>query len=249
MHTRKLGNADRRPTWAVHDDQIDISCDQAVARKNSVMNEAPGSATVVSVNVGLPRAARWMGRTVTSSIWKTPVDGPVGIDGVNLVGDDQADRRVHGGVHKAVYAYSVEDYDWWATTKGPSAPGTFGENLTTVGIDLSTSHIGDQWHVGTAVLEIAQPRQPCFKLGMRMNDVGFPGVFAAARRPGAYLRILTAGAVQAGDMIEIVAARPPAVRIDWLVDDEIDEEVLQLVATDSRVPEGWRDFATRALSR
>ena len=116
-------------------------------------------AVVVSVNVGTPRTVDWKGRRVTSSIWKLPVDGPVAVKGVNLVGDDQADRRVHGGVDKAVYAYAREDYEWWATTTGALASGTFGENLTTVGIDLSTSHIGDRWRVGSTELEVAQPRQ------------------------------------------------------------------------------------------
>jgi MOSC domain-containing protein YiiM len=122
---------------------------------------------VVSVNVGRPRTVDWHGRRVTSGIWKEPVDGPVTIEGVNLAGDDQADRRVHGGPDKAVYAYAMEDYAWWATSIGPSKPATFGENLTTAGIDLGASHIGDRWRVGTAILEVTQPRQPCFKLGVK----------------------------------------------------------------------------------
>ena len=145
--------------------------------------------SVVSVNVGAPRTVDWRGRRVTSAIWKDPVEGPVTIEGVNLTGDDQADRRVHGGPDKAVYAYSVEDYDWWAANTGPLTAGTFGENLTTLGIDLTACYIGDRWHVGSAVLEVSQPREPCFKLGLRMGDDHFPGKFAAAGRPGVYLRI------------------------------------------------------------
>lgn len=132
------------------------------------------TAKVVSVNVGTPRTVEWRGQVVTSAIWKQPVDGGVRIEGVNLVGDDQADRRVHGGSDKAIYAYSVEDYAWWAATTGPLAPATFGENLTTAGVELNACHIGDRWHVGSAVLEVAQPRRPCFKLGIRMDDDGFP---------------------------------------------------------------------------
>src|SRR4051794_887216 len=150
-------------------------------------------ARIVSVNVATPRTVDWQGRRVRSAIWKEPVDGPITVEGVNLIGDGQADRRVHGGPDKAVYAYATEDYDWWATSLGPLAAGTFGENLTTVGIDLTACCIGDRWHVGTAVLEVAQPRQPCFKLGMRMGDPGFPDVFESAGRPGAYLRITGEG--------------------------------------------------------
>ena len=96
---------------------------------------------------------------MTTAIWKEPVAGPVRVDGVNLHGDDQADRRVHGGPDKAVYAYSVEDYAWWATTHRALAPGTFGENLTTSGIDLNECQPGDRWRVGTTLLEVAQPRE------------------------------------------------------------------------------------------
>jgi MOSC domain-containing protein YiiM len=206
-------------------------------------------AAIASVNVGRPRTVEWHGRLVTSAIWKEPVSGPVALAGVNLDGDDQADRRVHGGPDKAVYAYATEDYDWWAATTGPLAPGTFGENLTTTGIDLGACHIGDRWHVGTAVLEVAQPREPCFKLGIRMSDDAFPGAFASAGRPGAYLRIVTAGAVAAGDPIEVVPTERPAVRISSLTGDEIDEAVLRQAADDPRVPEGWRRAAARALSR
>ena len=204
---------------------------------------------VVSVNVGVPHTAEWRGRTVTSAIWKQPVDGPIEVAGVNLAGDDQADRRVHGGIDKAVYAYATEDYDWWAERLGPLEPGTFGENLTTTGIALTDAHIGDRWRVGSALLEVAQPRQPCFKLGIRMGDDAFPGAFEAARRPGVYLRIVAPGSIGTGDAIEVVPAAQPAVPVAGLVEDEVDVEVLRLAATDPRVPKGWRDAASRALAR
>jgi MOSC domain-containing protein YiiM len=204
---------------------------------------------IVSVNVGRPRTIEWRGRSVTSAIWKQPVAGPVSLEGVNLAGDDQADRRVHGGPDKAVYAYSVEDYDWWATSTGPLAAGTFGENLTTSGIDLNDCHIGDRWHTGSVILEVAQPREPCFKLGIRMGDDRFPGKFAAARRPGVYLRIITVGAVTSGDSIAVDEAERPAIRISSLVEDDISQDVLRRVAADRRVPAGWRRTAVRALDR
>jgi MOSC domain-containing protein YiiM len=206
-------------------------------------------ALIVSVNVGLARTVMWRGRWVTSGIWKEPVDGPVSLRGVNLDGDDQADRRVHGGPDKAVYAYALEDYDWWATTTGPLRAGTFGENLTTSGIGLTDCHIGDRWRVGSAVLEVAQPREPCFKLGIRMNDERFPGKFAAAQRPGVYLRIITSGSLTAGDSIEIEPAARPAIQIRSLSEDGIEAEVLRQAVTDLRVPDGWRRAAARALSR
>jgi MOSC domain-containing protein YiiM len=210
---------------------------------------APGHPRVLSVNVGDVRTVEWRGRPVTTAIWKSPVEGRVDVRGVNLVGDDQADRRVHGGADKAVYAYAVEDYDWWATSTGPLAPGTFGENLTTAGVDLTACRIGDRWQVGSAVLEVAQPRQPCFKLGIRMGDDAFPGRFAAAGRPGAYLRIVAPGDVGAGDEIRVEAADAPAVALGALVVDPIADDVLRMVAADPRVPTGWRRTAARALAR
>ena len=101
-------------------------------------------------------------------------DGGVRAHATNLEGDDQADRKHHGGPDKAVYAYASEDYDWWSGEVGPVERGTFGENLTTAGIDLRRARVGDRWRVGTVELEVAQPRTPCFKLGIRMGDDDFP---------------------------------------------------------------------------
>ena len=140
---------------------------------------------VVSVNVGRPRQVRWHDRTVTTGIWKQPVAGRVRAADVNLDGDDQADRRVHGGPTKAIYAYSSEDYEWWASELGsPTTPGTFGENLTIAGIDLAAAVVGETWGIGTTTLRVTEPRIPCFKLGIRMGDAAFVDRFANAARPG-----------------------------------------------------------------
>jgi MOSC domain-containing protein YiiM len=199
------------------------------------------------VNVGRPREVEWFGRAVETAIFKEPVEGPIFAAGVNLTGDDQADRRVHGGPDKAIYSYALEDYDWWAAELGrPLVPGTFGENLTVRGIDLNSAAIGDRWRVGGAVLEVAQPRQPCFKLGMRMGDAGFVEQFEDARRPGAYHRIVEPGSIAAGDAITVEPAAAPVVRIGDL-GGEATPELLRRIVADERVPEGWRHGAARAL--
>jgi MOSC domain-containing protein YiiM len=142
---------------------------------------------------------------VRTAIWKHPVPGRVKVRGVNADGDDQGDREVHGGVDKALYSYAAEDYEWWGAELGQElAPGTFGDNLTVRGVDVSGAEVGERWRVGGTLLEVAQPRTPCFKLGIRMGSQRFPRRFAAARRPGAYLRILTEGEVAAGDPVEVV---------------------------------------------
>jgi MOSC domain-containing protein YiiM len=165
-----------------------------------------GPAKVVSVNVGAPETVEHRGRVVLTAIWKRPVSGRVAVRGVNLAGDDQADRSVHGGADKAVYAYAREDYEWWAGELGAEAleAGTFGENLTVSGLDLNAAKVGERWRVGSALLEVSEPRFPCFKLGIRMGDPKFLKRFAAARRPGLYLRIAEEGELGAGDDIEVV---------------------------------------------
>jgi len=171
---------------------------------------------VVSVNVGLPRVVEWHRRAVETAIWKEPVSGRIALRGDNLVGDGQADLRVHGGRDKAVYSYAVEDYAWWSEYLGRDfLPGMFGENLTTEGIDLSASRIGSRWRVGTARLEISQPRFPCFKLGIRMGDAAFVKEFERAARFGAYLRVVDEGDIGVGDEIAVeLAPRPesPTIR-------------------------------------
>jgi len=206
-------------------------------------------AVVRSVNVGLPRQVEWRGQTVTTAIWKEPVAGSIRVEGVNLIGDDQADRRVHGGTDKAVYAYAVEDYDWWSVQVGPLGPGTFGENLTTSGIDLTSALVGDRWQVGTAVLEVCQPRMPCFKLGIRMGDDTFTRTFALAGRPGTYLRIIQPGQMEAGDQIRVVPAVSPSISVGALAAGNLNLTELAAVAADDRVPEGWRRTAERELAR
>ena len=159
---------------------------------------------ILSVNVGEQRVTEFRGHAVMTGIYKSPVEGPVRVEGVNLVGDEQADRRVHGGVHKAVYAYASEDYGWWSGQLGsPLAPGTFGENLTTEGVEVGAAVPGQRWRTGGVVLEVSEPRMPCYKLGIRMDDPGFPALFSVAGRPGTYLRIVEEGSLAAGDLIEI----------------------------------------------
>ena len=160
---------------------------------------------VESVNVGTPREVRWRGQTVTTAIWKSPVQGRVRVRGVNVDGDRQANLEVHGGVDKALYAYAAEDQEWWSGQLGREVPpGSFGENLTLRGIDVSGALVGERWLVGGTLLEVSQPRIPCFKLGIRMGSQRFPRWFAAAGRPGAYLRIRSEGEVAAGDPVEVV---------------------------------------------
>src|SRR6516225_4883429 len=160
---------------------------------------------VLSVNVGKAREFEYNGRLARSAIWKSPVAGRIAARGVNLAGDDQADRKAHGGPDKALYAYAVEDAHWWAQQLGRALVyGEFGENLTTEGIDGNDALVGERWRIGTLVLEVSEPRIPCWRLGVRMNDKTFPRRFTEALRPGAYLRIVVEGELGGGDAILVV---------------------------------------------
>ena len=146
------------------------------------------SAKVISVNVGRPRAFEHGGKPAKSAIWKSPVAGRVAVRGVNLEGDDQSDREVHGGPDKAVYAYAIEDVRFWESELARSLElAAVGENLTTEGLDVTNAVVGTRWEIGSAELEISEPRAPCSKLAFKMEDPTFVRRFTKAGRPGAYL--------------------------------------------------------------
>ncbi len=206
---------------------------------------ATGSGRVLSVSVGLPRDFEYNGRPARSAIWKTPVAGRVAARGVNLAGDDQADRRAHGGPDKAVYAYAVEDLRWWERQLGrPLQHGELGENLTTEGIDVNGARVGERWEVGTTVLEVSEPRVPCWRLGVRMNDKLFPRRFTEALRPGAYLRILAEGDVGAGDEVRVIERPDHDLTIrDILRIYAFDRKEAGRLLTIPRMSESWKEWA------
>ena len=202
---------------------------------------------VTSINVGPVREVSWRGRRIRTGIWKTPIDGAsVMVRGVNLDGDDQADRRVHGGPDKAVYAYAEEDYLFWQQAEElVVTPGLFGENLTVRGLELRDAVVGERWRVGTAVLEVAQPRLPCYKLGIRMGDDEFPQRFEEAGRMGAYLRIINEGAVSPGDAIEVIARPEHGVTLRSMIEALGNPERLRGLLRAPELPAQWRRLAER----
>ena len=202
---------------------------------------------VLSVNVGNVRTIEWRGRAITTGIWKHAVSGRIALRGVNLVGDDQADRLVHGGPDKAVYAYAREDYDYWRDEEHvETSPGLFGDNLTTEGLDLSRAVIGQRWSVGSTVLEITQPRLPCFKLGIRLNDSHFPKRFMMASRMGAYLRIVEEGDVGARDTVRVMNTPAHGVTLSDMVDALRVPGKAAALRVVPRLPEFWRQVADEA---
>ncbi len=207
-------------------------------------------ARVLSVNVGGVRSVDVGDRIVTTGIWKHPVDGRVAVRGVNLHGDDQADRSVHGGEFKAVYAYAREDTDWWEQQLGRElGPGTFGENLTTAGVDLNGCAVGERWRIGSTVLEVTEPRFPCFKLGIKMGDPAFLKRFAQARRPGTYLRVAAEGELGAGDPIEVLERPGHGVTIELFTEAFLGDHRLAARLLEVPLSPAWQEWAERQRSR
>src|SRR3954463_7248208 len=158
---------------------------------------------VVSLSVGLPREVDWHGRTVLTSIFKTPVDRRLRVTTLNFEGDEQSDLTVHGGVDKAVYVYPSEHYeDWRRELPGMELPrAIFGENLTTEGL-LEDVRIGDRFRIGSAEFVVTQPRLPCYKLGIRFGRMDMLKRMIRNGRTGFYFAVTTGGEVGAGDFIE-----------------------------------------------
>jgi MOSC domain-containing protein YiiM len=211
----------------------------------------PSTGRVLSVSVGRPRDFDYHGRPAKSAIWKTPVAGRVAVRGVNLAGDDQADREAHGGPDKAVYAYAVEDARWWESEMGrPFARGEFGENLTTKGIEVNDALVGERWEIGSTILEVSEPRVPCWRLGVRMNDPMFIRRFTQALRPGSYLRIVVEGAIEAGDEIRVVS-KPDhdlSIRDVFRIYTRDRDECARLISV-PQMSDAWKRWARDMLAR
>jgi MOSC domain-containing protein YiiM len=184
-------------------------------------------------------------RMVRTSIFKEPVRGRVAVRGVNVEGDQQADLRVHGGPDKAIYAYAIEDVRAWESELGRDlGDAAFGENLTTEGVDVSGARLGERWRIGSVLLEVSEPRVPCFKLNLKMGDSGFGKKFLAAGRPGAYLRILEEGELGAGDAIEIVRRPDHDVTMRLMMQTGLVEKdrLPELLAAEPFLTQEWRDY-------
>ena len=203
-------------------------------------------AKILEVCVGKPRDIILNGQTERSGIHKSPVTGSVALGLANLAGDGQANLKYHGGREKAVYVYSADYYPDWQRILGkdPLEPSQFGQNLTVDGFPDEAVHIGDRFRVGTALLEVAQPRIPCAKLAARVGREGFGNEFPMAGRLGYYLYTLKTCEVQAGENMERVRAAAHSVTVAKLcrsVFSEADDlEVIKLALEFPYVDEGWK---------
>ena len=170
---------------------------------------------LLSVNVGLPRDLAWNGKTVRTSIWKSPVDGRRMVRTLNLEGDAQADLQGHGGEHRAVFVYQKDSYHYWEQFLGRSdfTFGQFGENFTVDGLPDNEVCIGDRYRIGGGEFEVTQPRVTCYRISIRMNEPRMAALLVAHHRPGFYFRVLQEGEVGAGDDIVKIADGPERISV------------------------------------
>jgi MOSC domain-containing protein YiiM len=210
---------------------------------------------ILSVNVSLPKPVEWRGRRIMTGIYKEPVAGRIAVRRLNLDGDRQADLSVHGGVHKAVYAYPSEHYPFWRQEldRPDLTWGAFGENLTTEGWWEDEIHIGDRFRAGTAEFIVTQPRSPCFKLAMKFDRDDIVENFLENVRPGFYLSVAQEGELAAGDAFERIAEDESHVSVTDIfrlyADRKArpDPDLLRRAAELEALPAAWRDYFRKRL--
>jgi ferredoxin-NADP reductase/MOSC domain-containing protein YiiM len=204
-------------------------------------------ATLLSVNVGLPKDVSWRGRTVHTGVWKSPVTGPVMVRRLNIDGDGQGDLAGHGGEQRAVMVYQIESYRHWQEFLGRDdlEHGAFGENFTIEGLGDDEVCIGDRYRIGEAEFEVTQPRVTCYRVGMRMEEPRLPSLLVAHHRPGFYLRVITEGRVTPGDEIVRTRRGPHALTVadvdGLLYLPGHDPERLEAAMDVPALSPGWRE--------
>jgi MOSC domain-containing protein YiiM len=214
-----------------------------------------GLMRIVSLNVGRPRLVVWDGQSVSTGIYKTPVEGRVMLRKLNLDGDRQADLSVHGGPEKAAYAYPSEHYGYWREElPGMELPwGMFGENFTTEGLDESTVNIGDRFRIGAAEVTVTQPRLPCYKLGIKFGRADILKRFLASGRTGFYFSVPREGEVGAGDEFELTGRDESGVTVADIsrlyTRGKGDVEMMRRAVAVEALPESWRDYFRQRLAK
>jgi MOSC domain-containing protein YiiM len=209
------------------------------------------SAYIVSVNRGPEQDTLVAGKAARTGINKQPVTGRAAVGPEGLAGDESADKANHGGRDQAVYAYAREDLDWWSALLGRELrDGLFGENITTAGLDVSGALIGEVWQLGTAVVQVTAPRIPCVTFQSWLGEPHWVKRFAAARRPGAYLRVLTEGTAGAGDALAVLHRPGQAVTVAESMEAYYgDREIMHRLLTVEGRGDKWDQIGAAVLSR
>ena len=208
---------------------------------------------LISLNTGRPRDVEVHGRTVRTSIWKSPRAGRLHVSTLNIAGDEQSDLASHGGTYKAVYCYPSEHYEYWRREL-PEADlpwGVFGENLTTEGLLETDVRIGDRLEIGSAEFLVTQPRQPCFKLGIRFGRDDMVTRFVASGRSGFYVRVVREGDVASGDGIRLAERAAGSITVNEIFtlhfDDNGPHDRLRHAAGAPGLSPSWKESFLKRL--
>jgi MOSC domain-containing protein YiiM len=193
---------------------------------------------VISVNVGYPREVAWKGKSISTGIFKAPVQGRIMMRTLNLDGDRQADLSVHGGLEKAVYAYATEHYPYWRQElPEEELPwGAFGENLSIEGLSEAAINIGDRFRIGNAEMMVTQPRFPCYKLNLKFGRDDMVKRFLNSRLSGIYFSVVQEGEIGAGDSVERIHQDDHNVTVADIVQIYVGEAEDDLVHRAIQVP-------------
>ena len=204
------------------------------------------TAEVLSVNISGLCDMIWNGQTIQTGIYKKPAPGPVNVLELSIDGDRQADLVNHGGAQKAVYFYPSEHLPFWESVidQGPLSPGSLGENFTSKGLLEDQAFVGDCWRIGTAVVQITQPRSPCYKLALKYRMPDLVPRFLEATKPGFYAAVVQEGVVRAGDSMELVSTAKERLSVADIfrlaVGFDPDPELREAIADYAPLPEFWR---------
>jgi MOSC domain-containing protein YiiM len=211
---------------------------------------------IISTNVSKAKTILHNGKEIRTGIFKVPTCDKVIIEKINIIGDEQADLINHGGEHKAVYAFSANHYDYWrsALKNNNLSSGMFGENFTISNFSEENINIGDQFRIGTALLEVSQPRVPCFKLGIALDNKEVLKLFTQNCSTGVYFRVLEPGMAKTGDTVSIEKKSTHEISIKKLFQAYFDKKYLgfedilsEALALNELAPE-WKDKLKKRLS-
>lgn len=202
---------------------------------------------VISTNIGVSTTFLWNGREEQTGIFKYPVSEQLELGKTDVVNDTVIDRKHHAGENKACYLFSTKEYEYWKP-KYPNLKwdwGMFGENLTINGLDEASMRIGDVYRLGSAFVQISQPREPCYKLGVRFENQNIIAQFVERGFPGTYIRLLETGEVKKGDemILEKQSENPLTIQqfYHFIYSRDKDQKLLQLILNNQAVPEYKRE--------
>ena len=208
---------------------------------------------IISTNLAKPTTIIWNGKKVITGIYKKPIHNPIFLGSQDVQNDEVSDRIVHGGEFKACYLFSEDQYGYWKNLY-PHLDwdwGMFGENLTVSGLNEKNLHIGDIYKIGSALVQVSQPREPCFKFGVKFGTQVVLKQFIEHGFPGTYVRVLEEGFVKTGDTIKLVEKAKNSLSIwhffDLLFSRKKNTEHIKLIIDNNALPKQKRDKLRRFL--